>query len=114
MDINKLGDFKIRGSVDTQFRTNIAVERLLIASGHKVQGFTSFLTTLETIGNILLIFLSVFIIATLLIIYVLRFFVWVYKILFIKPEVVVEYDDSDTIVYNEITEEQENELANLL
>lgn len=76
MKVNELGNFKVSGSIDTQWRTNLAVERILIASGQKVNGITSFLTTLEFIGNILLILLSLFIITTIL---TIEFLLWLVR-----------------------------------
>lgn len=69
--LDNIGKFNVRGSVDTQFRTGLALERIAIASGEKVGGFTSFLTTLETIGFILMILTGLFIISAIVIIYVL-------------------------------------------
>ena len=74
-----LGDFKIDGAIDAQFRTTNAVERIMLASGQKVNGFTSFLVTLEFIGAILTIFLSIFIIAILLLIQIILFFARLWK-----------------------------------
>lgn len=79
MNIEDLGKFRVNGSIDTQWRTNLAVERILIASGKKVSGITSILTTLEFIGSILTIILSAFIIVTLLTIHFLLFLVRIYK-----------------------------------
>jgi hypothetical protein len=69
---DNIGGFKIGGSVDAQFQTSNAVERMMIASGKQVGGFTSFLATIEFIGFILLIALSLFIIATLSLIYIIQ------------------------------------------
>jgi len=80
--LDNIGDFKIGGSIDSQFRTNNAVERIMIASGEKVNGLTSFLTTLEFIGNILLILTSVLIITTLILIHTIKFIARAWSILF--------------------------------
>ena len=78
--LEDIGSFKVSGSIDTQFRTDNALERIAIASGKQVGGFTSFLMTIEFIGYILLIGLSLFIISSILIIYCLLFVarVWGY------------------------------------
>ena len=81
MKLEDLGKFKVDGAIDTQWQTNLAVERILIASGKKVSGITSLLTGLEFIGAILTIFLSLFIIVTLIVIHSLLFLVRVYKYL---------------------------------
>lgn len=69
MKFEDLTEFKINGSIDKQWKTNLAVERILIASGKKVGGITSFLTGLEFIGSILTVFLSLAIIIVLVIIH---------------------------------------------
>ena len=78
--LEDIGSFKVGGSIDAQFRTDNALERIAIASGKQVGGFTSFLMTIEFIGNILLIVFSLFIISAILIIYTILFLgrVWGY------------------------------------
>lgn len=67
MDLNKLSEFKINGAIDTQFKTNIAVERVLKATGHKVNGgitdWLEFLDTIQTISSILYALLTILSIA---------------------------------------------------
>ena len=82
MSLLDIGKFRIGGSINTQFATTNAVERLMIASGQQVGGFTSFLTTLEFLGYILLIFTGLFIISALLIIYTILFLARLYSYLF--------------------------------
>lgn len=79
---DNIGDFRVRGSVNTQFQTGNALERVMIASGQQVGGFTSFLTTLETIGYIFLILTGLFIISAFAIIYTLIFLARVWSWLF--------------------------------
>lgn len=115
MDLKNLGKFRVNGSIDTQWQTTLAVERVLIASGQKVSGITTFLTTLEMIGAILTIFLAVFIIATLLVIHILLFLVRLYKYFFYTPKKVQESEKSsvaETPTMVEVSEEDEEILEN--
>lgn len=81
LDLNNLGSGRVKGSISTQFATTLAVERVLIASGQKVSGYTSFLATLEFVGYIVMILTSLFIISAITIIYTILFLVRVYKYL---------------------------------
>lgn len=112
MDLGKLGEFKINGAIDTQWQANLAVERLLIASGKKVNGITTMLTNLEMIGAVLSIFLALFIISALLIIHTLLLLVRVYKYCFYKPQPIKKEVKVDTVEYKDTTEEDEEEIAN--
>lgn len=81
MKIENLGKFRVGGSINTQFETGLALERIMIASGERVNGLTSFLTTLEFFGHIILILTGLFILAAYGLIYLILFFIEVYKII---------------------------------
>jgi len=80
--LDNIGNFRVGGSIDAQFRTGNALERIMIASGQQVGGFTSFLTTLELFGYLLLMFTGIFIICAFAIIYILIFVARVWGYLF--------------------------------
>jgi len=79
MNINNLGSGRVRGSINTQWQTNLAIERVLIGLKGGVSGITELLSTIEFIGAILLIFWSAFIIVFILLIELILLFVSIYK-----------------------------------
>ena len=84
--LDNIGKFRVGGSIDTQFRTGNALERIAIASGQQAGGFTSFLATLEFLGFILLILTSLFIISAFAVIYTLLFIGRVWSFFFPSKE----------------------------
>ncbi|TXB66147.1 hypothetical protein FRY74_06130 [Vicingus serpentipes] len=83
MDLRNIFDSKIGGAIDTQFKTNIAFERIENAIHGTSNGLAGFLSTLDFIGNILTILLALFIITVLLIIWIVKkgvfFYYWIRK-----------------------------------
>lgn len=79
MDFRKLGSSRIKGSIDAQWQSNLAVERILIGARDGASGLTELLSTLEFIGYILLVVYSVFLICFLLLIQILLGLVAIYK-----------------------------------
>lgn len=84
--IDNIGKFSVNGSIDTQFSTSLALERIAIASGERVGGLTSFLATLELIGKIVLMLIGLFIIASYIIIYTVIYLCRLYRWIFPSEE----------------------------
>ena len=79
MDWKQLSSSKIDGAIDTQFKTNIAVERLMKASGQPVKGgITDWLEFLETIQTVSVTLYCLFNIITITIGYI---FVGLYRLI---------------------------------
>lgn len=125
MGLEDLGDFKVGGSINTQFETSIGIERIMIGLGQQAGGITSFLTTLEFIGYILLIFWGVFFIALTCFIHTVLFFVSIYKWCFLAEERKAAYEKAEAngafltdeevrvrLAKFELTEEEEEEVRN--
>lgn len=79
MDLSKLGKSRVQGSINTQWQSNLAIERILIGLEGGAVGFTKILTTLEFIGNVLLVVYCAFLITFLLCTRLLLFLVYIYK-----------------------------------
>ena len=116
---DNIGGFKVGGSIDAQFQTGNALERMMIASGKQVGGFTSFLVTLEFIGYILLIALSLFIISALLIIYTIQALAVLFRLIFpnaATKEARANYMTDEEVEAKlnrfELTPEEEEEIKN--
>lgn len=52
MDLKKLGSFKISDSINTQWKVNLAVDRIRVANGQKSRGYASVLNFLDRMGAI--------------------------------------------------------------
>lgn len=118
--LDNIGKFKIGGSINTQFQTGNALERIAIASGQQVGGFTSFLVTLEFLGYLLLIALSLFIISAFTIIYTLIFLARLWSWIFPSAEVreeranyMTDEELDEKLAKFELTAEDEEEIMNM-
>lgn len=119
MKIENLGKFRVGGSINTQFETGLALERIMIASGERVNGLTSFLTTLEFFGHIILILTAVLILTAYAIIYFMLFLINIYKFITgynkrreVNASQLTEEEINKRLAKFEMTEEEEKEVEN--
>lgn len=112
--LDNIGKFKVQGSIQTQFETTIALERIMYGLGQKATGITSVLMSLEFIGYVLMIFWGLFFLALMLFIHIVLFIVSIYKY-FWTPKQNTTTKTKQTVedeVDYELTPEQEEEISN--
>jgi len=125
MGLDDLGNFNIGGSINTQFETSLGIERVMIGLGKQAGGLTSFLTTLEFIGYILLIFWGVLFIAIICFIHIVLFLCKIYKYFYTSKarkeayekakangEFMTDEEVRERLAKFELTEEEEEEVRN--
>lgn len=120
MDWKRLGSYKITDSIDTQWRTDLAVDRIKLAAGEKTSGLASFMNSLNRISALLTIVLCVVIIVGILVLYVFKALRWLIVYLFSsvnkegKSELVNSDPVENEVEFNDLTEDEELELVSLL